>query len=342
MSEEIKIPSAADVVLVTVTYGDRAAYLAELLSRSFIDELVGKAVVVSNDSSSDLSVLEKQWGERLQIIRLSSNTGSATGYAFGIKAGLEAGAKYLWLMDDDNVPTRGAVKLLLDELKVQQNEVGDGLVAVVGFRKDHQADLAQGVEKKFAIPPRSSFFGFHVAQVHYKILRRLPYFKTINRSVNDEKTVVIPYGPYGGLMAARCVFEKIGLPKKELVLYADDTEYTFRITDSGGRIVLVKKAVLDDLEGSWNLKSKSKNVFHGFLTGDSDFRAYYSSRNQAWFDKNCWAENKFVYVMNAVFFISLLVLFSLKYRRVSRMRLLLGAIFDGVVGRLGMFSGFSL
>lgn len=340
MSENKISPSLSDVVLVTVTYGNRLLYLKELLEKSFNVEGIGNAIVVSNNSSSPLEQLEAQWGEKIKIIRLDSNTGSANGYAVGISEALALDAEYIWLMDDDNVPKAGAVASLLDGLLIQSTAFPGRMIAVAGFREDHQADIAQGVEKKFAIPPRSSFFGFHFSHIHYKIIRRLPFYKNKKNEINS--VIEIPYAPYGGLLAHKKIFCEIGLPKISLLLYADDTEYTFRITNSGGKIFLLKNAVLDDLEGSWNLKSKANNVFHGFLIGESDFRAYYSARNQVWFDRNCWSNNSFVYYLNAFIFIFLLLFFSIKYKKLSRFKLLCSAIWDGLKGRLGQKSEFVL
>ena len=52
----------------------------------------------------------------------------------------------------------------------------------------------------------------------------------------------------------------------------------------GGRLRLVTDALIDELELSWNIKAHTRNIYEAFLLGDSDFRAYYTARNQAWFD----------------------------------------------------------
>ncbi|MFI8573481.1 glycosyltransferase [Stenotrophomonas bentonitica] len=325
--------------LVTVTYADRANYLRELLLRSFETERVHRAIVVSNASTSDLKELEDEWGTRLRVIRLDRNSGSANGYSVGIAAALDDGAEFIWLMDDDNAPK----DLALTELHMQLEKItklhGAERSAVLGFRPSHQADIAQGIHSARAYPPRSSFFGFHYRQLFFKIKRRLGSKK--NLSARPD-TVHIPYAPYGGLMASRELFKAIGLPNIEFILYADDTEYTSRITSRGGVISLVTRAELEDLENSWNLKDSYSNTFLGWLKGGSEFRAFYAARNQAYFDRRVWMDSWIEYKINQYIYVGLLTFFAISTRRLPRYRLLMGAIRDGKASLLGIAKNFTL
>lgn len=331
---------ASATTLVTVTYADRIHYLEELLRRAFDVERLLRAVIVSNASRSDLAALEAKWGARVQIIRLAQNTGSANGYAVGIEAALDSGATYLWLMDDDNAPMSGALGTLHEQLDHLSARLGLERSAVLGFRPDHQADIAAGVSATNAIPLRSSFLGFHYRQIPFKIWRRIR--RKLAAPNVSSRQVTLPYAPYGGLLGARQLFERIGLPKQELVLYADDTEYTYRITATGGAINLITAAVLEDLEGSWNLKDRYSNTFKGWLLGGSDFRAYYASRNQAWFDQNVWALSKVEYRLNQIIYLGLLRYFASRTGSGARLRLLRQAIKNGQAPRLGVEPGLPL
>ncbi|PSD44471.1 hypothetical protein C7E24_21510, partial [Stenotrophomonas maltophilia] len=245
-------------------------------------EGVNRAIVVSNASTSDLNVIENEWGSKLRVVRLSSNSGSANGYSVGIEAALADNAEFIWLMDDDNAPRQGALGRLHSQLEITARAYGAERSAALGFRPSHQADIAQGVNPEHAYPLRSSFFGFHYRQLFFKIKRRIGPKAPLGAA---PSSVQIPYAPYGGLMASRKLFEAIGLPNADFVLYADDTEYTRRITSRGGAICLATDAELEDLEESWNLKESYPNTFLGWLKGGSDFRAFYAARNQTYFDK---------------------------------------------------------
>ena len=325
--------------LVTVTYADRIDYLHELLRRAFDIEKVTNAVTVSNASISDLRLLEEQWGERLLVIRLKENTGSANGYAVGIAAALAGGASFVWLMDDDNAPKSGALASLHRRLAHNTITYGGEKAAVLGFRPTHQADIACGVDVSRAYPPRSSFFGFHYRQIAFKIWRRVRNKKVTRPSAS---LVTLPYAPYGGLLASGALFKRIGLPKRELVLYADDTEYTRRITSNGGVIELVTEAHLEDLEGSWNLKGAHPNAFIGWLSGGSNLRAFYAARNQTWFDRNVWANSDLEYRLNRLLFLTILKYFSLITGQKERYELLREAILAGETPILGVSEAYPL
>ncbi|EXF47201.1 glycosyl transferase family protein [Pseudomonas sp. BAY1663] len=332
-------PLKRRTTIVTVTYGDRLAYLQRMIETALTFDEIGQVLVVSNASSAPLEQLLERWPARVRLIELERNTGSANGYAVGLEAALLAGAEYIWMMDDDNAPTASAVRILHRELERLARQHGQSQVAVLGFRPTQQEDIATGVPARFAIQPRSSYFGFHVAQLPYKLWRRLPWGKPAGKPAHD---ISLPFAPYGGMLAHRSLYQSIGLPLRELVLYADDTEYTRRITAAGGKLYLFTEAVIDELELSWNIKAHTRNIYEAFLLGNSDLRAYYTARNQAWFDKHIWAAQPWVYHLNRVLFLFLLRQFARRHRTPERLELIEQAIRDGETRSLGMNESFPL
>ncbi|MEB0079172.1 glycosyltransferase [Pseudomonas sp. CCI3.2] len=327
--------------LVTLTYGDRLPYLQTLVSRSLASSQIERVIIVSNASVAPLESLTRAWPGQVEVIYLQQNTGSAKGYSVGIQAAIDAGAEYIWLMDDDNAPTVNAIATLHHCLYKRERIDGRDKAAVLGFRPTHQADIAAGVPKRFAIQRRSSFFGFHIAQLPYKIWRRLPWGHPKAKR-NQQPMVQLPFATYGGLLAHRSLYQRIGLPLDALLLYADDSEYTWRITAGGGRIFLVPDALLDDLEESWNIKAKTNNIYESFLLGGSDLRAYYGARNQAWFDKNIWASSSWIYSLNRWVFFRLLRLIAKRRGAEQRLNLIEKAIHDGESGVLGLHQSYPL
>ena len=327
--------------LVTLTYGDRFNYLHTLVSRSLESPLIDRVIIVSNASVAPLENLRTSWPGQVEVIYLDNNTGSAKGYSVGIKAALDAGAEYIWLMDDDNAPTHNAIATLHTCLSQLEEIDGRDKSAVLGFRPTHQADIAAGVPGRFAIQRRSSFFGFHIAQLPYKLWRRRPWVHP-QRKQDKIPMVQLPFATYGGLLAHRSLYQRIGLPLDALMLYADDSEYTWRITAGGGRIFLVPDALLDDLEDSWNIKARTSNIYESFLLGGSDLRAYYGARNQAWFDKNIWASSSLLYSLNRWMFFRLLRLIAKRRGAEQRLTLIEKAIQDGEAGVLGLNRSYPL
>ncbi|QGZ30633.1 glycosyltransferase [Stutzerimonas stutzeri] len=325
--------------VVTVTYGDRLAYLLQLIERALAFVEINEVIVVSNAALAPLDPLPERWPGKVRVIELQHNTGSANGYAVALEAALAGGADYIWMMDDDNAPTAAAVTILHRELARLGGLLGPDRVAVLGYRATQQADIAQGVPARYVLQPRSSYFGFHIAQLPFKLWRRLPWGKKPGKR---PASISLPFAPYGGMLAHRSLYQRIGMPLKELVLYVDDTEYTRRITARGGRLFMFTDAVIDELEQSWNIKARTRNIYETFLLGDSDFRAYYAARNQAWFDKNVWAASPRLHRLNRAIFLTLLRLIARLRNSRDRLAILEQAIRDGESGDLGMSKLFPL
>ncbi|MFM0640723.1 glycosyltransferase [Paraburkholderia metrosideri] len=336
----VSLGNSERTVVVTVTYKDRIEFLEVLVQRVLQDDGVGCVYIVSNASTSNLKRLETEWGDKVRIIRLSSNTGSANGYGVGIQAALADGAEFVWLMDDDNAPCRGALNILHSHLRRLSAIVGKSKVAVLGFRPEHQVNFAAEMPISKILPPRSSYFGFHIKQIPNKIWKRTRWARPAGRAMH--KTAILPFAPYGGLLAHCSLFEDIGIPESSLCLYADDTEYTWRISAGGGTILLVTDALLEDLEPSWNRKSGQSTVFERFLGQGTDFRAFYASRNQAWFDKNLWIKSPLTFALNRWIFLLILRYYARRMRLHGRLALLEEAIKDGECSKLGVHLKFPL
>ena len=188
--------------LVTLTYGQRLHYLTTLVSRSLGNPRIQRVIIVNNASTDNLRSLCDSWPGQVEVIDLPTNTGSAVGYKVGIEAALASGAEYIWLMDDDNAPKAGAINALHKRLFECAQGKGWDKTAVIGFRPTHQADIAAGVPRPFAVQWRSSCFGFHIAQLPYKVWRRTAWGRP-DSSRAKGPLVKLPFTTYGGLLAHR-------------------------------------------------------------------------------------------------------------------------------------------
>ncbi|MCI2957986.1 glycosyltransferase [Agromyces atrinae] len=112
MSSQNPLPR---VTAVVVAY-NRRDLLGEVLDALAVQTAPGlDVVVVDNASSDDSADVARAHGVRL--VSLSRNTGGAGGFAAGMAAALDVPAddapEWLWLMDDDTVPTPTALEKLL-------------------------------------------------------------------------------------------------------------------------------------------------------------------------------------------------------------------------------------
>lgn len=329
------------VTVVTVTYGGRRDLLMRMITGAGAQG-VERIVVVDNGATWPVrSELSAEHGDFVDVVELGCNTGSAGGFSAGIRRAVELGTEYIWLLDDDNVPEPGCLDALMSAYERLRRKVSVDRLAVLAFRPEHQPDIAAGVPVRRAYPRRNSFRGFHVLDIPYKIWRRTPWGRPRLKGPLPE-LIDVPLAPYSGLLFHRDVVQAIGLPREDFVLYADDHEYSARITSRGGRIVLATRAALVDLESSWNVRRRVSSSFGVLLHQGSDFRVYYGMRNGTYLDAHCLQHDRLMFALNRWVYLAMLGVMALISRRVDRYHLVLEAVRNGLSGRLGVHPRFSL
>jgi GT2 family glycosyltransferase len=327
--------------VVTVTYGDRWHLLRQLLKFVESSPLIDRIVVVDNGAKTPIEPLALQSGFRkATVIRNPHNLGSAAGFKLGLETIRTYDPGWIWLLDDDNLPEPDALETIIRSAA----EVGDAErrhCAFLAFRTGHQADIAAGVKVQRCYPGHSSFCGFHVADIPFKLWRRRPW-RRLGAAPSLPARVSVPYAPYSGLFFHRALLEKIGTPNAEFVLYADDTEFSYRIVKSGGCIWLLTGALMTELEPSWNAKAQVRSSFERWLRRGADFQVFYGARNRAYFDHACWVRNAIVYQLNRFTYLLVLRLFAMRYKNIGRYELFHRAVILGEEGHLGLDADYPL
>jgi rhamnopyranosyl-N-acetylglucosaminyl-diphospho-decaprenol beta-1,3/1,4-galactofuranosyltransferase len=102
------------VIAVVPTY-NRKALLVECLKAIFSQTVpVAGVVVVDNASSDGTDELLRKRGlladPRVDYLRCKANGGSSGGYHEGVKRAYLTKADWIWLMDDDAIPTPDALE----------------------------------------------------------------------------------------------------------------------------------------------------------------------------------------------------------------------------------------
>jgi len=323
--------------VVIVTYGNRFHLLKKVIERC-VEEKVDKIIVVDNnsppESRENIKKLEKNI-PNLEVIYLDENKGSAGGYKIGLqKAYDDEECEFIWLLDDDNKPEKGSLKILKDfwkELKVKEKEKN---VALLSYRPQfsYYKETVLKNDERILIGRINSFFGFHILDLPYIIIRflkRVLYRENINKYPNEKDWGVVPVAPYGGLFFHKKLIDIIGYPMEEFFLYYDDFEYTYRITKKGGKIYLILNSIVKDLEKNWAAVGRM-TIFHDYNEGPK-MRVYYGARNRVYFELKNRVTNKSIYKANMALFKILLFIFNgFRDNKVFNM-----AVEDGMKKRLG-------
>ena len=316
------------VTSLIVTYGSRQHLISQVIERLILGD-IRNIVIVANGVSAEYEKFLKMLMEidaRVKICWNRENLGSAGGIGTGLKWILHnLATDYIWFLDDDNVPESNSLSVLIKAT----SDYDMNFIALHSYRR---TGYENSDPKSWIVPERSSFFEFDISTAIKRVAKRL----SLNTSkVKTESVIELPYCPYGGLFLSLTLAQRIGLPNHEFFLYADDTEYTFRISRNGGKIILLNDSIIDDVDGYWGLKYPSPKLFTQFLLEEPFFRGYYSIRNHSFFDKNIWMESSGLYIVNRSAFLIILFLLSVRYFRVSRFLEIVRAVREGENNKLG-------
>jgi len=327
------------VYVVTVTYGNRFHFLKEVIDAA-LNEGVYKIIVVDNNSELEsrnkLIEYEKLLNGKIKVLYFNHNYGSAGGFKRGLEVAYnDPECEFIWLLDDDNKPLDNSLKILLNFWHFLRVEKKEEKIALSSCRYKGEALKNIINRPQLLLGLKNSFNGFHIKKLHKKIYRYLKRnLKLENKSMedkNNKKNIdIVPVAPYGGLFIHKNILNKIGYPNEDFYLYADDYEWSYRITKSDGEIYLILDSKVDDLEPTWLQSKNKKQTGFSIVSRGNPFRVYYSIRNRVFFEINNIVDNKLIYWIN-IFVYLLLVSFS----STKNIKLILRAIKDGYKGRLG-------
>ncbi|MEF3279922.1 MAG: glycosyltransferase [Elusimicrobiota bacterium] len=313
------------ITVVIVTYGNRWNYLSQALNSVKDNQLVSDIIVVDNGSKVDIGNLCKSINsDKICVIRLEKNTGSAGGFYVGIKTAYEKGkGDFIFLLDDDNVVEENCFENLISWYIKLGNNPKNCLKA---FKYNNKSDVLLMTNYPY-LEAYNSFSNFHI----------LNKIKEIFLKPKIQSCIKVRAVAYSGFMFHKSVVDEVGYPNKDMILYGDDTEYSLRFKSRGYDIFLILDARLKDLEISWCNKNMKGN---SYFWGETNIvRMFYSLRNRVYVEKKYLVKNKLVYFLNfAIYFLwhatSTLIIYKFDKRVFKRILLFLKACRKGWKGEL--------
>lgn len=213
---------SATVAAVVVTYNRKELLLENiesLLAQTKKDVL--DVVIVDNASTDGTAEALAPYIEAGSIIyqNTGSNLGGAGGFQYGIRYAAERHYEFIWVMDDDCMPTPDALEQLL--------LCHDKLEGKYGY-------LSSKVLWKDG----------NICQMN--VQRR-----TLTKNVEDFESELVPItmASFVSMFMQVSTVREVGLPIKEFFIWTDDWEYTRRISKkypcylANGSVVVHKSAV---------------------------------------------------------------------------------------------------
>lgn len=329
------------VYAIIVTYADRFHLLRQVIESCFT-EGIKKIIIIDNNSDhkskTQLKNLENEISDKLKVIYLEENIGSSGGYKRGlVEADKDKNCEFIWLLDDDNKPQKNALSTLINFWNNLEQKDKKEKISLLSYRKDRIAfkEAIMTNNPNLVLGRKNSFLGFHILELPKKII------KAIKRKLNistfheniDIKTGLVSVAPYGGMFFHKSIIDMIGFPNEDFFVYADDHDWSYRITKNGGGIYLVLDSKVDDIDTSWILKEKATSPFYSYLNEGSDFRVYYTVRNRVYFEQAI-VTNKLIYILQSKIFLFILNFYK-NSKNKHRYKVFKNAISDGINQRLG-------
>lgn len=252
--------------VVILHYSDEDSTLVCL--ESLFAELPQKAdlpiIVVSNSPLSEKFRTDISRDDRVKLIQNKENTGFARGNNIGIKYALSIGSKYILLLNNDTIISRGMTANLTDFAKTENNT---GLVSPKIY-------FAKGSE-------------FHKDRYENKDMGRILWYAggiidwkniyAMHRGVDEvdtgqfDKTIQTDFATGCCLLVKKEVIEKIGFLDENYFLYFEDVDYSLRARKAGFKVIYY---------GGINIWHK--NALTSGKPG-SDTHIYYQTRNRLYF-----------------------------------------------------------
>ncbi|MHC4517340.1 MAG: glycosyltransferase family 2 protein [Planctomycetota bacterium] len=166
-----------------------------------------RAVPVAAGSGRDVEI---------RYVRMPENTGGAGGFHEGMRRAVEAGFDWLWLMDDDLLPTPEALQALIDKREALAGaQDRPFLLNSLVLSKEHRD------EETLAFPlqelskggfPRLGVYYWHLSEVRDKVREGLYRWAC----------------PFNGTFLSATAIAEIGLPNKDFFIWGDERDFLWR------------------------------------------------------------------------------------------------------------------
>lgn len=305
------------VCAVLVTY-NRLPYLKKLLNALENMEYPLSGIFIFNNKSTDgtneflaqegfktISKPNNSGQNGKYVFNSDQNLGGSGGFANAIKIAKEMNYDYLWIMDDDVLPEKNCLTLLLKMMDRENVQV------TIPSRND-----------EFYQDRICKEFDFS------SVTRYCPYSRknTIKYPLTKDVYYVADM-PFEGPLISRELIQKVGIPNSGFFLEYDDSDYAQRLQEFS-KIIYVTRAILHrQLARKQANKKVNKNLY--------TWRTYYTLRNDIIFERKYGKNWRVKEVSPRLLLIHKTIKSIIDGYAKQNLPLLFKAYSDGMHGRMG-------
>ncbi|MFQ9299099.1 MAG: glycosyltransferase, partial [Clostridia bacterium] len=198
-----------DIIALVVTY-NRKELLCECIDAILAQTCLPKKIVILDNASTDGTAdLFKENGiyniPIVEYIISKSNTGGAGGFYQGIKHCMKE-SDWIWIMDDDTIPDKNALKGLCESL----NDLSKEKISFLASKVIGPNGEAMNLPQIDMTPSENGYPDWYM------------YL--------ENKLIKIKTATFVSLLINTKAIKEVGLPLSWYFIWGDDTEYTLRLT----------------------------------------------------------------------------------------------------------------
>ncbi|MEM4234883.1 MAG: glycosyltransferase family 2 protein [Candidatus Methanomethylicaceae archaeon] len=243
-------PTVSTVILAHNNYTDTFECLHSVLKVNYNPLTIW---LVDNGSTDRTAQLVKENFPQVQLVQTHKNLGVAGGFNAGIVTAIKAGAKYIFILNNDTVVEPNIIQVLLTE--AQKNPDYGILMPKILHYSDRN--------RIWSIGARSRLFPPAIVMIGLNKLDDYSY----------SKPRLLEFAPTCALFIPSRVFERIGLLDDGYFFYYDDWDYSLRVRQAGYKIAYIPQARIYH-KVSRTINRTRKTPFYWQTLGRSGARFY--------------------------------------------------------------------
>lgn len=293
---------------VIVTYNRKQLLTQNLIMLEKQSTQLDKIIIIDNHSTDNTKEMVFETFPSLkQLIDyryMDENTGGAGGFYYGVKFAYEAGADFVYLMDDDGKPydnyTFERIKTACEEIYPKNK-----LIFLNSLVTTNGKDLS---------------FGFW---------SNIPLDKQLDEVKARAEGYILKdrVNPFNGTLISKELVEKIGYPRKEFFLSRDETDYMVRSIKAGAFVATITNSVYCHPKSKLVIKKLGKLSVQTYADLD---REYYYLRNMSFTYKD--DNSKRIWAVCVIRFITIILYENQKLKRIKQ---IYTAVNDAKNNRMG-------
>ena len=215
------------VVAIVVTY-NRIKLLLECLDALFSQTLHVDSIYVVDNASTDGTkdiLAEKGYLDRSEFhyIGMETNTGGAGGFYEGLRQARECDSDWVWIMDDDTIPTSSCLEKLIEAKEIlDEKKPGEDTAFL--------ASAVYGPDGEFMNLPELDVRPSENGYAYWYSMLKYGMVNIVNAT-------------FVSILVNSKAINKCGLPCKNYFIWGDDSEYTKRLSTYFGKAYFVGNSI---------------------------------------------------------------------------------------------------